>query len=60
MVRQRASTTKCNKMTTSYKINRLKEAGYDITRLGKHIKACKKESLIIGSVNKVFKIVFGY
>lgn len=47
-------------MTTSYKIDRLKKSGYDITRLGKHITAYKKESLIIGSVNKVFKIVFGY
>lgn len=47
-------------MTTFDKIDRLKKAGYDITRLGKHIKAYKKESLIIGSVNKVFKIVFGY
>ena len=60
MVRQRASTTRCNKMTTFDKIDRLKKAGYDITRLGKHIRAYKKESLIIGSVNKVFKIVFGY
>lgn len=47
-------------MKTSYKIDRLKKAGYDITKLGKHIKAYKKEKLIVGSVNKVFKIVFGY
>lgn len=47
-------------MKTEDKIDRLKKAGYDITKLGKHIKAYKKESPIIGSVNKVFKIVFGY
>jgi len=47
-------------MKTSDKITRLKKAGYNITYLGKHIKAYKKGSLIIGSVSKVFKIVFGY
>lgn len=47
-------------MKTSYKIERLKKTGYDITRLGKNIKAYKNEHLVIGSVNNVFKIVFGY
>ncbi len=47
-------------MKTSDKITRLKKYGYQITKLGKHIKAYKPKSLIIGSVNKVHKIVFGY
>lgn len=47
-------------MKTEDKIDRLKKAGYDITRLGKNIKAYKNEHLVIGSVNNVFKIVFGY
>lgn len=47
-------------MKTSYKIDRLKKAGYDITKLGKHIKDYRNGHLVIGSVNNVFKIVFGY
>lgn len=47
-------------MRTSDKITRLKKAGYQIIKLGKHIKAYKDGKLFIGSVNKVHKIVFGY
>lgn len=47
-------------MKSSDKINRLKKAGYDVIKLGKHIKAYKEGKLFIGSVNRVHKIVFGY
>lgn len=43
-----------------YKINRMKDAGYKITSLGKNIKAVKGLIVYSGSVSSVFRNIFGY
>jgi hypothetical protein len=47
-------------MNKAYKIHRIKERGYKIIFLGKRIKAIKGSDVIIGTINYVFKQLFGY
>lgn len=47
-------------MNKSYKIKRIVERGYKVVFLGKHITATKGAEVIKGTVNRVFKKLFGY
>lgn len=43
-----------------YKINRIKRLGYKVTPLGRNICAEKNNTRFSGSVNFVYKQIFGY
>lgn len=49
-----------NTKTKNYKIDHLERNGYKITKLGKNIKAEKKNESVKGSINSVHKTIFGY
>lgn len=52
---------KKNKMGVNkeYKINRIKRLGYKVTPLGRNICAEKNNTRFSGSVNSVYKQIFG-
>lgn len=43
-----------------YKIQRIEEMGFTVERLGKNIRATKRNEIYHGKVTPVFKIIFGY
>lgn len=52
-------------MNKAYKIHRITERGYEVTILHKrrrstYITAIKGKEVIYGTINKVFKTIFGY
>lgn len=52
-------------MNKAYKISRITERGYKITVLNRklrstYIRATKGNEVICGTINKVFKTIFGY
>lgn len=47
-------------MNNERKIERIKERGYKVVKLGKHIRASKGNEVYSGSVNYVFRMIFGY
>ena len=52
-------------MNKSYKIHRIRERGYKIVIINKkirstYIRASKGEEVICGTINNVFKTIFGY
>jgi 3-keto-L-gulonate-6-phosphate decarboxylase len=47
-------------MNRDYKIHRIKERGYEVIIVGSKITATKGNEVLAGSLNKVFKKIFGY
>lgn len=47
-------------MNKIVKIEKIKDRGYKVKILGKNIRATKGDNILIGSVNKVFKELYGY
>ena len=52
-------------MNKAYKIHRIRERGYKIVIINKkirstYIRATKGDKVIYGTINKVFKTIFGY
>ena len=47
-------------MDKESKIERIKERGFKVVRLGKHIRASKGDEVYSGSVSYVFRMIFGF
>ena len=47
-------------MDKERKIERIKERGFKVVRLGKHIRASNGNEVYSGSVSYVFRMIFGY
>lgn len=47
-------------MNKERKIERIKERGFNVVKLGKNIRASKGREVYSGSVSYVFRIIFGY
>lgn len=47
-------------MDKERKIERIKERGFKVVTLGKHIRASKGNEVYSGSVSCVFRMIFGY
>lgn len=48
------------KVGVDYKMDRLKRSGFELTLLGRNIRAVKGSLDLSGSINKVYKSYFGY
>lgn len=47
-------------MNNTYKIERIKKAGYKVIHLGRNIEAIKGSEDYRGSINYVYKCIFHY
>lgn len=52
--------SRCADMDKERKIERIKERGFKVVTLGKHIRASKGNEVYSGSVSYVFRMIFGY